>query len=53
MESMYYAMTGQWSAGLEVYRRLFAHARATGDVRFVTLNQLVAEHGTSIPSITA
>lgn len=40
--SHYYAMTGQWAAGLEVYRRLFAHARATGDVRFVTLSQLVA-----------
>jgi peptidoglycan/xylan/chitin deacetylase (PgdA/CDA1 family) len=41
--SHYYAMTGQWSAGLEVYRRLFAYARAAGDVRFVTLNQLVSE----------
>lgn len=41
--SHYYAMTGQWAAGLEVYRRLFAYARAMGDVRFVTLNQLVAE----------
>lgn len=43
--SHYYAMTGQWAAGLEVYRRLFAHARDTGDVRFVTLSQLVAEAG--------
>ena len=43
--SHYYAMTGQWAAGLEVYRRLFAHARDTGDVRFVTLSQLVAEVG--------
>lgn len=41
--SHYYAMTGKWSGGMEVYRRLFAHARATGDVRFVTLNQLVSE----------
>ncbi len=41
--SHYYAMTGQWSAGLEVYRRLFAHARETSDVRFVTLDQLVTE----------
>lgn len=41
--SHYYAMTGQWAAGLEVYRRLFAHARETGDVRFVTLSQLVSE----------
>jgi peptidoglycan/xylan/chitin deacetylase (PgdA/CDA1 family) len=40
--SHYYAMTGQWAAGLEVYRRLFAHARDTGDVRFVTLSELVA-----------
>lgn len=41
--SHYYAMTGQWAAGLEVYRRLIAHARETGDVRFVTLSELVAE----------
>lgn len=40
--SHYYAMTGKWAAGKEVYRRLFAHARASGDVRFVTLDQLVA-----------
>jgi hypothetical protein len=40
--SHYFAMTGRWAAGLELYRRLFAHARATADVRFVTLNQLVA-----------
>ncbi len=40
--SHYFAMAGRWLAGQEVYRRLFAHARATGDVRFVTLNQLVA-----------
>ena len=39
--SHYFAMTGQWAAGQEVYRRLFAHARETGDVRFVTLSQLV------------
>jgi peptidoglycan/xylan/chitin deacetylase (PgdA/CDA1 family) len=45
--SHYYAMTGRWAAGLEVYRRLFAYARETGDVRFVTLDQLVAEQVTS------
>ena len=41
--SHYYAMTGKWATGQEVYRRLFAHARDTGDVRFVTLSQLVIE----------
>lgn len=41
--SHYYAMTGKWATGQEVYRRLFAHARNTGDVRFVTLSQLVTE----------
>ncbi|HRW04211.1 MAG TPA: DUF2334 domain-containing protein [Caldilineaceae bacterium] len=39
--SHYYAMTGQWATGLQVYERLFAHARARGDVRFVTLSELV------------
>lgn len=42
--SHYYAMTGRWSAGLQVYRRLFDHARAGGNVRFSTLGQLVADH---------
>lgn len=41
--SHYYAMTGQWATGLQVYERLFAYARALGDVRFVTLSQLAAE----------
>jgi len=41
--SHYYAMTGKWSAGLRVYERLFAYARALGDVRFVTLSQMIAE----------
>lgn len=40
--SHYYAMTGQWATGLQVYARLFAHARAQGDVRFVTLSELAA-----------
>src|SRR5262249_29396645 len=31
--SHYFAMTSQWAAGLRVYERLFAHARAQGDVR--------------------
>jgi peptidoglycan/xylan/chitin deacetylase (PgdA/CDA1 family) len=39
--SHYYAMTGKWRAGLRVYERLFDHARQQGDVRFVTLSQLV------------
>lgn len=39
--SHYYAMTGKWAAGLRVYERLFDYARQQGDVRFVTLSQLV------------
>lgn len=38
--SHYYAMAGQWSAGLRVYERLLDHARA-GGVRFATVSQLV------------
>ncbi len=41
--SHYYAMTGKWASGLQVYEKLFAHAREQGNVRFVTLSQLVAE----------
>jgi peptidoglycan/xylan/chitin deacetylase (PgdA/CDA1 family) len=41
--SHYYAMTGRWAAGLQVYERLFAYARERGDVRFATLRQLAAE----------
>lgn len=40
--SHYYAMTGEWDAGLEVYRRVFAHVRERGDIRFSTLGDLVA-----------
>jgi peptidoglycan/xylan/chitin deacetylase (PgdA/CDA1 family) len=43
-----YAMTGKWATGKELYRRLFAHARATGEVRFVTLNGLVAEQAPAL-----
>jgi len=39
--SHYYAMTGQWATGLQVYDRLFAYARGVGEVRFVTLSELV------------
>ena len=39
--SHYYAMTGEWATGLEVYRRLFEHARDLGDVRFVTVSEMV------------
>jgi hypothetical protein len=35
--SHFYAMTGEHRAGLELYRRLFAYARETADVRFMTL----------------
>ncbi len=41
--SHYYAMTGQWAAGLRVYERLIAHARTQGDVHFVTLSELAVE----------
>jgi hypothetical protein len=46
--SHYYAMTGQWATGLQVYQRLFAHARAQGNVRFVTLSELAAESAYSV-----
>jgi hypothetical protein len=36
-------MTGQWATGLQVYERLFAHARAQGNVRFVTLSELASQ----------
>lgn len=39
--SHYFAMTGRWASGLEVYRRLFAYAREQG-VRFTTMRKLVA-----------
>jgi hypothetical protein len=35
--SHFYAMTGEHRAGLELYRRLFAYARETADVQFMTL----------------
>jgi hypothetical protein len=41
--SHYYAMTGEWSAGLRVYERLLAYAREQGGVRFCTISQLL-EH---------
>ena len=40
--SHYYAMTGEYAAGLEVYKRLFAYARELGDVRFCTVSELLA-----------
>jgi len=40
--SHYFAMTGQWSAGLRVYEKLFDHARRLGNVRFATVSELVA-----------
>jgi peptidoglycan/xylan/chitin deacetylase (PgdA/CDA1 family) len=39
--SHYYAMTGEWATGLEVYKRLIAYARGQGGVRFCTVSQLV------------
>jgi peptidoglycan/xylan/chitin deacetylase (PgdA/CDA1 family) len=39
--SHYYAMTGKWATGLQVYERLFAYARQQ-NVRFTTLAELVA-----------
>ena len=39
--SHYYAMTGEYAAGLQVYERLFAYARDTGDVRFCTVGELL------------
>ena len=39
--SHYYAMTGEHRAGLEMYRRLFAYARETVGVQFITLAEYV------------
>jgi peptidoglycan/xylan/chitin deacetylase (PgdA/CDA1 family) len=39
--SHYNTMTWEHATGLNVYRHLFEHARTTGDVRFVTVSQLV------------
>ena len=37
--SHFYAMTGEHRASLELYRRLFAYARETAHVQFMTLAQ--------------
>ena len=42
--SHYDTMTWEHATGLNVYRRLFEHARASGDVRFVTVSQLVKSY---------
>jgi hypothetical protein len=42
--SHYFAMTGQWATGKALYARLFDYVREQGDVRFVTLSQLVTSH---------
>jgi peptidoglycan/xylan/chitin deacetylase (PgdA/CDA1 family) len=39
--SHYFAMTGRWATGLQVYERIFAYAREQG-MRFTTLRELVA-----------
>jgi peptidoglycan/xylan/chitin deacetylase (PgdA/CDA1 family) len=41
--SHYYAMTGPYATGLQVYERAFARARELGDVRFCTVGQLLAQ----------
>jgi len=41
--SHYYAMTGSYATGLQVYERAFARARERGDVRFCTVSQLLAQ----------
>ena len=45
--SHYFAMTGEWRAGLDVYRRLFDHARRRGDIRFATVSTLVEQSRTA------
>ncbi|NLE46107.1 MAG: DUF2334 domain-containing protein [Chloroflexi bacterium] len=42
--SHYNTMTWEYATGLNVYRRLFEHARASGGVRFVTVSQLVQSY---------
>ena len=39
--SHYYAMTGEWRAGLRVYERLLEYVRGVDDLRFCTVSQLV------------
>lgn len=41
--SHYFAMTGEWRAGLDVYRRLFDHARQRGEIRFATMSTLAQQ----------
>jgi peptidoglycan/xylan/chitin deacetylase (PgdA/CDA1 family) len=41
--SHYYAMTGPYATGLQVYERILERARMGGDVRFCTVSQLLAE----------
>lgn len=48
--SHYFAMTGEWEAGLEVYRRLFARARRRGNVRFATMSEWVNHARSGSPS---
>ena len=42
--SHYYAMVGEWSTALQVYKRLFAYAREQGEVRFCTISQLLESY---------
>lgn len=37
--SHFCAMTGEWRAGLEVYRKHIAHARSLGNVQFTTVSE--------------
>ncbi len=39
--SGYFAVTGEWTTGLSVYERLFAHARKQGKAPFCTVSRLV------------
>ena len=41
--SHYYAMTGPYATGLQVYARFLDYARGLGDVRFCTVSQLLAQ----------
>ena len=41
--SHYYAMTGEWRAGLRVYERLIDYATRVGGLKFCTLSQLVGQ----------
>jgi len=50
--SHYYAMTGEWSSGLRIYKRFFDEARKRSKVRFCTITQLLQTYSDSIGGLS-